>query len=180
MATKFTLEHDFPTIPIALFEQYLNHPELNKKLAAMPAFRSRTLEEKEDLPNGEVRWRFKVVAGGAVPPAIQKILSEDMFAWWEESRFVPEEHCIFWTISPLFKQVHFHGEGMWRLNKSGRGTKRVIEGEITVKVPFVGKLVENYLIGELKANFDVEPEVQKEFYEGMKKKAAQNKETAAN
>lgn len=171
MATKFSLEHSFPTISVALFEKYLNHPLLNEKLAAMPGYRTRSMEEQSEGPDGEISWKFKVVAGGQLPPAIQKILSEDMFAWWEESKFYPDEHCIRWSISPLFKQVSFNGNGIWRLEKEGKGTRRVIEGEISVKIPFVGKLVENYLISELKRNFEVEPEIQKSFYEKMQKQA---------
>lgn len=170
MATKFSLEHSFPSIPVPLFEKYLNDPKLNDKLAGMPAFRSRTMEERQDLPSGEIIWRFKVVAGGNLPLAIQKILSEEMFAWWEESHFYPEEHCIRWEISPFFKQVSFSGTGVWRLEKEGKGTRRVIEGEITVKAPFVGKLVENYLISELKRNYEVEPQIQSEFYASVAKK----------
>lgn len=176
MATKFSLEHSFPTISVALFEKHLNHPQLNEKLAGMPAFRSRSLEERKELPNGEIVWRFKVVAGGNLPPTIQKILSEEMFAWWEESHFYPVEHCIRWSISPLFKQVAFTGNGIWRLEKENKGTRRVIEGEICVKVPFVGKLVENYLINELKRNYEVEPELQTSFYEKMKKVKAPPKD----
>lgn len=180
MATKFSLEHDFPTISVPTFEKYLNHPQLNEKLAGMPAFRSRVLEEKIEQSNGEIIWRFKVVAGGNLPPTIQKILSEEMFAWWEESHFYPEEHCIRWSISPLFKQVSFSGAGIWRLEKEGKGTRRVIEGEISVKVPFVGKLVENYLISELKRNYEVEPRLQTEFYSSLKKSAPKSTGSDSN
>lgn len=178
MATKFVLEHSFPNIAVSLFEKYLNHPDLNEKMAEMPAFRSRSLEEKKELENGEIIWRFKVVAGGTVPPAIQKILSEEMFAWWEESHFFPAEHCIRWSISPFHKQISFSGQGVWRLQSEKKGTKRTIEGEILVNIPFVGKIVENYLVSELKRNYEVEPEIQKKFYAVIMKKNA--RENAVN
>lgn len=170
MATKFTFEHEFPDISVDLFEKYLNHPELNEMMSQMPAFRSRELTESQEMPNGEIIWKFKVVAGGEIPPAVQKILSPDMFSWWENSHFIPSEHCIQFTIEPLVAKGKFDGGGRWQLFKQGNGTRRVIEGEMNVKIPFVGKIVETFLVSELKRNFEVEPEIQTRFYTKMKRK----------
>ena len=170
MATKFKLEHEFPDIPMSLFEEHLNHPELNEMMSNMPAFRSRELVETQKMNSGEIIWRFKVVAGGEIPPAVQKVLSADMFSWWENSRFVPSEHCIHFNIEPVVAKGKFEGGGRWQLYEHGKGTRRVIEGEMNVKIPFVGKLVEGFLVNELKRNFEVEPEIQSKFYAKMKKK----------
>lgn len=169
MTTQFRLEHDFPSISLALFEKYLNHPKLNAHLQQMPAFRSRDMVEQQDLDNGDKLWKFKVVAGGNLPSSVKKIVSEEMFTWWETSRFIANEHCINWNIEPLFAKEKFEGKGTWQLIKSGRGTKRIIEGEIVVKIPFVGKVVETFIVSELKRNYDIEPQIQEDFYKLMKK-----------
>jgi len=170
MTTHFKLEHDFPKISLELFETHLNHPNLNKMLAKMPAFRSRELVEQQTLKNGEILWKFKVVAGGDVPPAVQRILSADMFTWWENSRFVPDEHCIYWEIEPLVGKGKFEGKGTWQLFEEADGTSRVIEGEVSVKIPLIGKVAEAFIVNELKRNFEVEPEIQLAFYKKMKPK----------
>jgi hypothetical protein len=167
MATSFRLEHDFPTISLAKFEKYLNHPKLNEMLQGMPAFRSRELIEEQKMPNGETHWKFKVVAGGELPPAIGKVMSPEMFSWIETSRFVPGEHCIHFSIEPLVAKEKFVGGGKWLLLNNKKGTKRIIEGEITFKIPFVGKIVEAFLVKELTRNFEVEPDIQRKFYDEM-------------
>ncbi|HEY1100122.1 MAG TPA: DUF2505 domain-containing protein [Myxococcota bacterium] len=169
MATKFTLEHSFPDIPVDVFEKHLNHPDLIKALDKMPAFRSRDLVSKTDNADGSTTWRFKVVAGGDVPPAVRKVLSEDMLTWHEDTKFVPNEHTIHWTITPLAESAKklLTSHGIWKLIPSGAGTRRVIEGNIDVKVPLIGKVVEQYLAGELKRNYDVEPDIQRSFYKKM-------------
>lgn len=167
MGTPFRLEHDFPEISLPKFEKYLNHPKLNEMLEGMPAFRSRTLIEEQKMKSGEILWKFKVVAGGEIPPAISKMVSTDMFAWIESSRFVPEEHCIHFAIEPLVAKGKFEGKGQWLLKADKKGTKRIIEGEFTFKVPFVGKVIESYLIKELKRNYEVEPDIQRRFYADM-------------
>jgi hypothetical protein len=59
---------------------------------------------------------------------------------------------------------------------ASKGTKRVIEGHITVKVPLIGKVVEQYLASELKRNYDVEPDIQRAFY---RKKIAERSSSSA-
>lgn len=176
MATTFRLEHDFPDIPIELFEKYLNHPELIAMLGAMPAFRSRDLVEKKDLGGGTTGWRFKVVAGGAIPPAARRVVSEDMLTWHEDTRFVPAEHTIYWSIVPLsakFREI-LDAKGIWKLTPHSygakMGTRRVIEGTISVKMTLVGKIVESFLAEELKKNYDVEPDIQRRFYRDIQAK----------
>lgn len=188
MATTFRLEHDFPDIPIELYERHLNHPELIAMLGAMPAFRSRDLVEKKDLGGGVTGWRFKVVAGGEIPVAARKVVSEEMLTWHEDTRFVPVEHTIYWTIVPLsarFRAI-LDAKGIWKLtphtfrDQTGRdqtggdktGTRRVIEGTIHVKIPLIGKIVETFLAEELKKNYTVEPDIQRKFYREMRTREA--------
>lgn len=170
MASTFRLEHDFPDIPVDLFEKYLNDPELIKMLAGMPAFRSRDLVDRKDLGGGVIEWRFKVVAGGDIPASARRVVSEDMLTWHEDTKFVPSEHTIYWTITPLkekFREI-FSGKGIWKLIPQGQGTRRIIEGEITIKMPIVGKVVEQFIVSELKKNYDVEPDIQRKFYRSKK------------
>lgn len=178
MATTFRLEHDFPDIPIELFEKHLNHPDLIAMLAAMPAFRSRDLVEKTDLGGGVVGWRFKVVAGGDVPLAARRVVTDEMLTWHEDTRFVPSEHTIYWNIIPLspkFREI-LDAKGIWKLTPhtfgAKTGTRRVIEGNIHVKIPIVGKIAETYLADELKRNYAVEPDIQRKFYAQIKDDSA--------
>lgn len=165
MTTSYKLEHEFPEIPFEVFEKHLNHPELNKMLAKMPSFKSRDLIDSKTLKNGEQHWCFKVVAGGELPPAISKIVSPDTFTWLEKSRFVPKEHAVYFEIEPLAAKGKFESAGKWSHKKHNHGTLRVLEGEMTVKIPFVGKMVENFLLNEFKRNYEIEPGIQKEFYQ---------------
>lgn len=164
MTTSFKLEHDFPSVPLDVFEKYLNHPELNEMLATMPSFKSRELVESQTLPNGEQHWVFKVTAGGEMPPAIAKIASPDLFTWLEKSRFVPKEHALYFNIEPLKAASKFESSGKWTHMKHKNGTRRTLECDVTVKIPFVGKIVETFLLGEFKRNYEVEPDIQTRFY----------------
>ncbi|MBL92043.1 MAG: hypothetical protein CMH56_09580 [Myxococcales bacterium] len=168
MATKFNLEHFFPGVSIADFESHLNHPKLLEMLAEMPAFRARDLLDKTEGDDGKITWRFKVVAGGEIPPAAQKVLSEDMLTWVETSTFDPSTHSISWSIEPMVMKDKFSGFGTWKLHDENGGTRRVIEGTIEIKFRFVGKIAESFIIAELKKNYAVEPQIHQNFFDAMK------------
>jgi hypothetical protein len=93
-----------------------------------------------------------------------------MLTWHEDTRFVPKDHTIYWTITPLNPRARelLSSSGTWRLIPKGEGTQRIIDGEVVVKVPLVGRAVEAYLVGELKKNYEVEPDIQRAFYRKMK------------
>lgn len=164
MATSFSLEHEFPHIPLEKFEAYLNDPTLNRMLEKGLAFEERKLLEKNDGKNGDVIWTFRVKKQGHWPSAVKKIMQGDAFSWQEISRYVPKEHCVHWEIIPEVKNLKFHGQGVWRLSKSGTGCKRVIEGKINVDIPLLGKVVESFIVNELKSTYEIEPEIQEKFY----------------
>ncbi len=170
MTTTFRLEHQFPDISLELFERHLNHPDLIKQLSAMPGFRSRDLVDRKDGPDGVIHWTFKVVAGGDIPASARKVVNDDMLTWHEVTRFVPAEHVIHWQIVPIKEKIQriLKSSGTWRLSKDGEGTRRVIDGSITIDIPFVGKVAEQFLAGELKRNYDVEPDIQRKFYRSVK------------
>ena len=168
MTSKFRLEHFFRGVTIEDFENHLNHPQLIERLAAMPAFRSRDLIDKSDGANGKVTWRFKVVAGGEIPPAARKVLSEEMLTWVEPSTFDPTTHSIAWSIDPMVMKDKFQRSGTWQLVGENGGTKRIIEGSISIKFPFVGKVAEAFIINELKKNYAVEPQIHQDFFDSLK------------
>jgi len=168
MATSFELVHSFPNISLELFEKHLNHPELNKMLEQMPSFESRRLIDSKTLKNGNTKWVFDVVAKSKLPAAIQKVAGQDSFRWIESSTFFPKKHCIEWEISPPDRESGFSGHGTWLLEEDKKGTVRTIGGEIKVDMLFVGKLIEKFIVDELKKNYDVEHTIQQKFYEKMK------------
>jgi hypothetical protein len=167
MTTSYRIEHEFPSVPLDIFVQNLNHAELNKMLTALPSFKSRELIEEQELENGEKQWCFLVSAAGDLPPAVSAIASPDLFKWHEKSHYVPKEKTLHFKIEPLSGSSKFEGSGRFIYSKLKNGTKRVLEGEMNVKIPFVGKIVESFLVNELKKNYEVEPGVQSKFYAKM-------------
>lgn len=171
MATTFSLQHEFPKIPLDVFEAHLNDPKLNQMLEQGLGFDERTLIEERATKDG-TNWLFLVKKCGDMPKALQKILKEDGLSWHESSRFVRAEHCIYWEINPESKLIKFNGKGVWKLSPLKNGCKRIIEGTISVDIPLVGKMVESFIVNELVKTYEIEPSIQQKFYASVMKKSA--------
>lgn len=167
MPTTFRLEHFFSKIPLDKFEKYLNHPTLNHHLSQIPAFRSRELLKEQRMPSGDVEWVFKVQIGLELPMQMRNWISMDMLCFHETSRFVANDHCIYWKAEPVVGKSKLQSEGRFLLTKKGKGTLRVVDGTIAILVPLVGQLVERFFIRELEKNYTHEIEVQNRFYAEM-------------
>lgn len=163
MATTFKLEHEFPTISLDQFVAHLNDPKLNRMLEEGLDFSERKLISTKESPT-EIKWVFRVKKSSQLPKAIQKIVKDETFSWEESSRFVRKENCIYWEIVPDSKIFKFHGEGVFRFKPVGKGVKRIMEGEVSVEIPLVGKMVENFIVNELVKSYEIEPTIQKKFF----------------
>jgi hypothetical protein len=168
MATTFKLEHQFPKIPLAIFEAHLNDAKLNRMLEEALGFDERRLLKKEETARG-IAWQFLVKKCGDLPKPLKNLLKDNVLAWQELSCFVPEEHCIYWEIIPESKLFKVSGKGVWRLFEEGAGCRREIEGNISVDIPIVGKMVEGFIVAELVKTYEIEPSIQKKFYESVMK-----------
>ncbi len=168
MASTFKFEHDFHGVSRAKFESHLNDEKLNAMLEEGLAYKERRLTKKVTNKDGSITWHFHVSATGDFPKAVSSILKTNQLSWDEISTFVPDEHCIRFQIVPHTKLLNMSGEGVWRLLESAKGCRRVIEGTITVGIPFVGKVVETFVLGELKKNYELEPGIQKAYLDSVK------------
>lgn len=163
MTTAFKLEHQFKTIPIEKFVAHLNDPKLNKMLEEGLGFDERRLTSRTENADG-IEWRFSVKKSGDLPAAIKKVLKDDSFGWQEISRYVRKDNCIYWEIVPVNKVFKFHGEGVWKLKAAKQGCTRIIEGNVTVDIMLVGKMIETFIVNELVKGYEIEPSIQEEFY----------------
>lgn len=163
MTTSFRLEHEFPKIPLEKFIAHLNDPKLNEMLEKGLDFTARKLTKCTEKPDS-IEWQFVIEKSGEVPAAIEKVIKGTTISWVEDSKLIKKENCIYWQITPKNSPLKFSGEGVWKLSAHKNGCKRVIEGNITVSIPLIGKMIEAFIANQMKESFELEPTIQNKFY----------------
>lgn len=138
----FSLEHSFAHPPERV-ERAVLEPGFQDLLKTLPNVGERTVTEYAERPDGTVHRVIRYRFDGQLPAAAVRTIGSSDIEWDEISLYDPARHVTRFRIEPL---VFRHGlvcSGRLRYLASGPGTLRRTDVDLSVKVPLVGRLVEN-------------------------------------
>ena len=157
----FEITHDFE-IPRDAIELAVISPDLFSRLRDRLANMESVLQKQHLLKDGVLDrvWAFQ--ANVKVPVFAKKVVTREMLSWDETSRYELGKHEARWTVMPNIKpewRKYFFAEGFYRLEEleSGR-SRRIISGELELRVPVVQRVAERAILGEIRKTFDAEAE----------------------
>ncbi|HJZ84150.1 MAG TPA: DUF2505 family protein [Polyangia bacterium] len=157
---KFELVHTFDT-DLVNFEKALLDPRLYDMLGrTMDGLKK--IEELERHDDGKrVRRRVRSVPQTEVPAFARGKLKPEMLEWVEESTYDRELHRLEYRILPNIPERwhdRFRSQGTYSLTEVGGKVRRVIDGEVVIKVSLIGGMAERYVVAQVKKNFEQEAE----------------------
>lgn len=99
-----------------------------------------------------------VELSASIPKPLQRILSPDMLKCVDESEYDMETNIHKWVISPNFKTKVFTATGYSKYDEFEEGgnkkTKRYLELDVRVDIPFLGKMAEQVILDAYKKNLE--------------------------
>jgi hypothetical protein len=165
---EFELIHHFDC-DIASFEKAVYFDEeLNKRLLKMPNISDRQVKEIKDEGDHARRLMF-IEAAAALPKEVRSILGEK-FGWHEVSTLDKKTHTVTFEIQPTVK-LPLECKGRYEMIAEGANkVKRVIKGEVKVKIPLLGKTVEKIVVSQLVTSFEQEEKIVRDYLAEIAKK----------
>jgi hypothetical protein len=124
------------------------------------------LDRREDgsLVHLAVRFRFT----GDLSPAVTRVVDPARLSWVEESVHDLEHHTVTFTMKPDNYADRLRFAGSSRCEAAGDGlTRRVAEGDVTVRVPLVGRSVEGAVVSGLREHLAGEIQVVEELLDDL-------------
>lgn len=112
------------------------------------------LTRDEDGDTVRLRLRYRFV--GHLPSAAHAVLDPKKLTWVEESTHDLNRHTVSWRLVPDHYGDRFRAKGASAMRADGDVTVRRTEGELVVKTPFVGRMVERALVSGLKEHLEAE------------------------
>src|SRR5437763_12462608 len=92
-----------------------------------------------------VRFRFT----GNLSPAVTRVVDPARLSWVEESVHDLDRHTVTFTMNPDNYADRLRAAGSCRLEVAGDATRRITEGDLSVRVPLVGRSVEGAIVSGL-------------------------------
>jgi hypothetical protein len=158
---NFEISHEFD-IPLDALELAVISPSLCQKLAhRLPNIES--VHQKEHvLKDGRLDRTWSYRANVRLPPFARSYITPEMMAWDDTSIYDIARHASEWTITPHVKpewRKFFASAGTYTLTELARGrTRRVVSGQVEVRVPVVSPVAEKLIVAEVKKLFEAEAE----------------------
>ena len=162
---RFRLEQTFDA-PVDAIALAFTEPDLYAALGALPNLGrpevlSRT--EKGDVVNLQIRYQFT----GDLSPAARKVVDPARMSWVEQSTHDLSRHHVDFTMVPDNYGNLLRASGRYAFAPDGPArTKRVAEGEVTVRLPLVGKSVENAIVSGIREHLADEVPVVERYLAG--------------
>jgi hypothetical protein len=152
---NFRIEHNFDANPGTVAAVILDE-DYQASLDGLGPLSERKVLEQESLPDGTVRRRVRCVLDIEVSGIARKFIGDADPAWIEQAVWHPQEQRWEWTIEPLVAEDLLKASGSIELAPSDDGTVRTVVGDVKVRVPVVGRRVEERIVEGLERAYDKE------------------------
>lgn len=138
-------------------------PEFEERLAKLPNVGERVVNELTREPDGSMHRVVHYKFGGNLPTAVVKAIGGDTITWDEIGDYDPRRREWRFRIVPKVFRGGFDAHGSYAFAPEGDGTKRIVEIDMRVKVPVVGRLVERAIRDGLVETLDAEARLLQEY-----------------
>ena len=127
-----------------------------ERLGGLPKLgRPEVLGREED--GSEVRLAVRFRFTGQLSSAVTKVVDPAKLSWVEESVHDLSRHTVAFTMRPDNYADRLRFDGSARFEPAGDGeTRRVSQGDVVVRVPLVGRAVENAIVSGLREHLAAE------------------------
>jgi hypothetical protein len=159
----FHIAHEFD-IPVDALELAVISPALVDKFGAkvrkLKVGVHNVTERGRSLKNGVLERQWHYQANVRIPQFARGVVTPEMCAWEEKSVYEMDRHRGRWTIVPNVKpawQKYFSSSGTYAIEPLGDGrSRRVIDGDIELRVRVVRQMAERFIVSEVKKAFEAE------------------------
>lgn len=148
---RLDLRHSFSCDAETLW-RLTDSDEFEARLAEASNTTREIVERRHE--NGEHYRRLRISVNRDLPSPMRKVLGSDTIRYDQETWRRDGENTLRWSITPMVLQGRFHGEGLTRIeSEPSGGCARIIEGELTVKVPIIGRKMEERLVNDVAQSY---------------------------
>lgn len=149
---RFRAEHIFKGIDLNAYETLYFDEAFN--IAMCKAVKLARTLVKLDEKAGRIERAVKVGPDREIPPAVAKVLGVSRIEYTEHVAYTRGSYRGIWhTVSSVFTDK-VESRGNFSFEAVPGGVKRIVEGEIKVKVFGVGGLIERFIVADVERSYD--------------------------
>lgn len=118
------------------------------------------LSEREEGGKRYIRYRF--TPKKTLPPAIAAVAGTDRLVYEQDNVFDRASSVLTWRVIPALLPDKITAQGTFRVVPSGAGCERLVDGQIEVRITFIGGRVEQAIVNDVTGAYEVATTVMNE------------------
>lgn len=148
---KMNVRHRLPATPEVAWREMFSD-EYNEASRQHTGTRSERLSEEDR--DGKRFRRSKVTLAKELPSAAAKVMGSKHLVYVLEELLDDANHVAQWRVLVEKVSDKVKAQGVFKLEAAEGGCERLIQGEVTVNVPFIGRKIEAGIAAELEKSYE--------------------------
>jgi hypothetical protein len=151
---RYTVDQTFRCESVERFAEVYFSDDFNNAVAAEIGLKERRLVELEELGDGRVRRRVRMIPSVELPKALRKLIGDAVITYDEVSTYDPaRQETSYWVDSAVKDRVQV--SGTIRFIAAEGGVRRVIDSEVKARVFGLGRVIESLVKNEVQKGYVV-------------------------
>lgn len=148
----FSVTHVFRGITLEEYEQLYFDEAFNEALCSTVKLSRQVI--KIDRTDTGIHREVKVGPDREIPKPVAKVLKADRIEYTEHLDYKWGAFKGTWETIPTIMPTKVSTSGTFRFEASGDGVRRVVDGDISVKILGVGGVVEKFIVADIERSYD--------------------------
>lgn len=149
---KISMDNQFECSPEVLWDIF-EDPEFDRRLEEETGVRREVLESRTEEDGVEYK-KLKCISLKEMPAMMQKALGTEQFEFEQENWLDRKAGILKWQVNTPFLTDRVDAGGTTRVEETANGSRRLVDGEIVIRLPLVGKKMEKKLSGNIQVSYE--------------------------
>lgn len=142
---KLHIVSDLPGDPALVWDVF-EGAEFQSRLDAQTGLRTEVIETRQEGPV-QVR-RLRYTSKTELPAMAARALGSSTLSYEQENRFNPSTGTLTWVVKIAMLGDRVKASGDTVITAAAGGSRRVVNGEVTISIPLIGGQIEKVIGGE--------------------------------
>lgn len=144
---KLKVRYDYPCTPERYWEMYWDEG-FDAKLQQNSTVKREVLSESDE--DGVLNRRLRFTPDAELPGPVAKIIGTKKLVYEQDNAWDRAASTMTWKVLPTFiSSDKFNAEGTFKVVPKAGGCQLQIDGDIDVKIRFIGGQVEKQVVAQI-------------------------------
>lgn len=138
---KLSVSHTFPCTEDVFWQMFWDD-EYDRMMTESAGFTRETLWDRQE--GSDRVWRMRFIPDQKLPAMVARAVGTDRLIYEQVSRLTPDR-VLHWEVFPAVVPEKVTAKGTMRIQPVRGGVDRIVEGEISVRIPIIGGRIEKQI-----------------------------------